>query len=169
MPFWRLNYHLAWATKNREHIIQPGIEDRLHAYVVTKAAELDVYVYAFNSWFDHIHLVAAIPPKHAVAHVVKRLKGASSHYLNQEGGLDYHFPWQRGYGALSLGERQRPMAETYVKDQKKHHRHQETNAWLERYAEFDEGPSDTGIKPDNALPAVHDLNTTYDAWGEPPF
>ena len=93
MSFWRLYYHLVWATKNREHLIQPEIEDRLHAYLVRKAAELDVYVYAINGWYDHAHVVAAIPPKHAVADVVKRLKGASSHYLNHEGGLDYQFAW----------------------------------------------------------------------------
>jgi len=27
MAFWRLYYHLVWATKNREHFIQPAIED----------------------------------------------------------------------------------------------------------------------------------------------
>jgi len=169
MPFWRLNYHLVWATKNREHLIQPEIEDRLHAYVVRKAAELGVYVYAINSWFDHTHLVVSIPPKHAVAYIVKRLKGASSHDLNHAGGLDYHFSWQRGYGALSMGERQRPTAEAYVTDQKRRHRIEETNAWLERYAEFDEGPSDTGINPDAVPPIVRERKVMYDVWGEPPF
>jgi putative transposase len=169
MPFWRLNYHLVWATKDREHLIQPEIEDRLHAYMVRKAAELGVYVYAINNWFDHIHLVVSIPPKHAIAYVVKRLKGASSHDLNQAGVLNHHFSWQRGYGALSMGERQRPMAEAYVRDQKQHHRREETNAWLERYAEFDEGPSDTDINPDAVPPIVHEQEVVYDAWGEPPF
>jgi len=169
MAFWRLSYHLVWATKNREHLIQPQIEDRLHGYIVNKAAELGVYVYAVNSWYDHIHLVVAIPPKHAVAYVVKRLKGASSHDLNHAGGLDYYFAWQRGYGALSLGERQRPAAEAYVADQKQHHEQQTTNAWLERYAEFDEGPDDVGITPCPVPSIVREQRATYDAWGEPPF
>jgi REP element-mobilizing transposase RayT len=29
MAFWRLYYHLVWATKNREHLIQPEIEKRV--------------------------------------------------------------------------------------------------------------------------------------------
>jgi REP element-mobilizing transposase RayT len=169
MAFWRLCYHIVWATKNREHLIQPQIEDRLHAYIVNKAAELGVYVYAINGWYDHIHLVVSIPPKHAVAYVVKRLKGASSHDLNHVGGLDYHFAWQRGYGALSLGERQRPVAEAYVANQKQHHEHQTTNAWLERYAEFDEGPDDVGITPCPVPSIAREQRATYDAWGEPPF
>jgi putative transposase len=32
MSFWRLYYHLVWATKNREHLSQPETENRLYAY-----------------------------------------------------------------------------------------------------------------------------------------
>jgi putative transposase len=169
MPFWRLYYHLVWATKNREQLIQPEIEAWLHAHVVRKAAELSVYVYAINSWYNHIHLVVSIPPKHAVAYVVKRLKGASAHDINQAGRLDCHFAWQRGYGALSLGERQRPTAEAYVADQKQHHERQTDSAWLERYAEFDEGPDDVGITTDSVPPSAREQRAAYDSWGEPPF
>ena len=169
MAFWRLYYHLVWATKNRDHLIQSEIEGRLYGYIVSKAAELGVYVYAINGWYDHIHLVVSIPPKHAVAYVVKRLKGASSHDLNDSGVLGYHFAWQRGYGALTVGERQRSVAEAYVADQKHHHEHQASNAWLERYTEFDEGPDDTGITPDMVPATLRESGVSYDAWGEPPF
>lgn len=169
MAFWRLTYHLVWATKNREHFIQPEIEKRLYAYIVRKAAELDVFVYAINGWYDHTHLVVSIPPKHAVAYVVKCLKGASSHYLNHTVGLDEHFAWQRGYGALGLGERQRPAAEAYVTEQKQHHEQQNSNAWLERHAELDEGPGDKGIAPEPVSSVVCEGEAMYDTWGEPPF
>jgi putative transposase len=169
VSFWRLYYHLVWATKNREHLIQPETENRLYAYVVRKAAELDVYVYAINGWYDHIHLLVAIPPKLAVADVVKRLKGSSSHYLNHAGELPYEFAWQRGYGALTLGERQRPTAEVYVRDQKIHHGQGATNAWLERSSEFDEGPVDAGIALNGVPPSLREQSSPYDAWGEPPL
>ena len=52
MPFWRLNYHLVWSTKNRESLIQPNIEQRLYGYLINKAAELGVYVYAINGWLE---------------------------------------------------------------------------------------------------------------------
>jgi len=169
MAFWRLYYHLVWATRNREHLIQPEIEDRLYAYIVNKAAELGVYVYAINGWYDHIHLVVSIPPKHAVADVVKRLKGSSSHDLNHAGGLDYEFAWQRGYGALTVGERHRPIAEEYVENQKRHHEQQTTNGWLEYYTQYDEGPDETGITPGPVPAIIREEQETYDAWGEPPF
>ena len=48
MSFWRAYYHLVWTTRDRLSLIAPDIEARLYAYLVRKAAELGVYVYAIN-------------------------------------------------------------------------------------------------------------------------
>ncbi len=144
MAFWRLNYHLVWATHNREHFITEEIEQKLFPYIINKASkELDIYIQAINGWYDHMHIVASAPPKYSVSEIVKRLKGASSHHLNHHGAeLPYKFAWQRGYGVLSLGEKQKAIAIDYVQRQKEHHKNQTHNAWLERYTEEDEGPID---------------------------
>lgn len=169
MPFWRLYYHLVWATKNREHSIVPEIEDRLYAFIVKKAAEMDVHVYAINGWHDHVHLIATIPPKYAIADVIKRLKGPSAHEFNQPGEGNKHFIWQRGYGVFSLGERQRPIAEAYVVNQKQHHQQQTTNAWLEYTAEYDEGPGDTNAAFSPSPAMLREQPAAYQPWGEAPF
>ena len=44
MPYWRLFYHMIWGTVNREPLIQPDMEEQLYAYLVRKAAELDISV-----------------------------------------------------------------------------------------------------------------------------
>jgi putative transposase len=139
MSFWRLYYHLVWATHDRRPLITPAVEHQLFPYVEKKAHEFQTIVYALNGIEDHIHLVVAIPPRYAVAEVVKSLKGASSHFLNH-GDLPIEFSWQRGYGVFSLGEHQRPAAEAYVRAQKEHHRQGTTNRWLERIEEMDDGP-----------------------------
>jgi len=168
MPFYRLYYHLVWAVKNREHLILPEIEKRLYAYLVNKGHEIGIYIYAVNGWYDHVHLVVSIPPKLSVADVVKRLKGASSFDLNhQSGGFDGSFAWQRGYGALSVGERQRPIAEAYVNNQKEHHRAQTTNTWLERYTEFDEGPEDVGLDKDVVPGIMREDAAVYRVFDDP--
>ena len=169
VAFWRLYYHLVWATKNREPLVGVEVEDRLYGYIVRKASELGVYVYAINGWSDHVHLVVASPPKHALADIVKRLKGSSSHYLNHSGGLAYEFAWQRGYGALSLGERQRPKAIAYVQGQKTHHEQQTANPWLEHCTDLDEGPPDIERVADEPLPGVHEQPVSYNLWGDAPF
>ncbi len=151
MAFWRSYAHLVWATKNREPLIQANIKGDIYAYMVRKAAELGCYVHAINGIEDHIHLVTSIPPKHSVAWVVKTLKGSSSHFVNhtlRPAGL--YFKWQRGYGYLTLGEKQCPRAVAYVKQQKERHRQQDVNIWLERYSELDEGPDLPDIHPDDA-------------------
>jgi putative transposase len=162
MAFWRLYYHLVWATRDRAHLIRPEIEDHLYAYMVYKAGELGVYVYAINGWYDHSHLVVSVPPRLALAEVVKRLKGASSHHMNHALKLDEPFAWQRGYGALSLGERQRAQAEAYVLEQKSHHGQQTANAWLERYTELDEGPPDTGLTVEEIPYVVRETGPIYE-------
>jgi putative transposase len=139
MAFWKLNYHLVWGTKNNDPFITPKIEAQLYPYLVNKAHELEVFIHAVNGWTDHTHVVASIPPKYAVAEVVKRLKGSSSFYISQVTRLDVNFKWKRGYGAFSLGETQLPQAIAYVENQKVHHQQQTTNAWLERTDELDEG------------------------------
>jgi putative transposase len=151
MSFWRLYYHLVWATKNREPVITAAIEETLFPYLTRKAAELQVRIYGIDGWYDHVHVVAAIPPKIAVAEVVKTFKGASSHYLNQIVRLDFTFAWQRGYGALSIGERQLDIAIAYVNKQKEHHAGQNTNKWLEMMAESDEGPVEAIKRPTTTL------------------
>ena len=89
---------------------------------------------------DHTHVVASILPKHAVAEVVKRLKGSSSFYISQVTRLNAEFTWKRGYGAFSLGESQLPQAIAYVENQKTHHKAHTINTWLERTDDLDEEP-----------------------------
>jgi REP element-mobilizing transposase RayT len=161
MSFWRTYYHLIWSTKNREPLITPQIEPRVYAYIVNKAAELEVFVFEINGCPDHIHLVATIPPKHSVAEVVKHLKGASSYDINQQHMMESPFAWQRGYGVLTLGSRQRAEAEAYVRAQKQHHRENTENPWLEREGEIDEGPPDYASFTKNQVPAIREDRVVY--------
>ena len=146
MSFWRTYYHLVWATHERRPLIDSKLEPPLFSYLEKKTGEFNVIIYAVNGVEDHIHLVVSIPPRYAVAEVVKSLKGGSSHYLNHS-GLTSEFEWQRGYGVFTLGERQRPDAEAYVQAQKEHHSRGSTNMWLERMDEVDDGP----IVPSTAI------------------
>jgi putative transposase len=168
MPFWRTYYHLVWATRDRAPLIQPEIEPHLFAYLIRKASEMDIYVYAINGWLDHIHLIVSIPPHHSVAEVVKSLKGSSSHDLKLASVLSSDFAWQRGYGVLTLGERQRKDAEAYVLNQKAHHQQTTTNAWLEHTTAADEGPIENTKGPAVDRPTLHENAASY-VIGDPLF
>ncbi len=122
-----------------------------------------------DGWLDHVHLIVAIPPRLAVAEVVKQIKGASSHYVNHVLDIGELFAWQRGYGVLTLGERQRKDAEEYVRSQKLHHWSDTGNSWLEWCMEEDDGPMDMGMRSGLISDSVREDMETYDALGDAPF
>ena len=169
MSFWRNYYHIIWTTKNRMPLIREEFEDQLYGYIVKRAKEDGVLVYALNGTEDHTHIVVSIPPKHSVSEIVQRLKGASAHYVNHVIQPEGHFRWQRGYGCLTVGEKQRNIAEEYVIKQKVHHKKETTISWLEHHTEEDEGPENVASPPDSKSKFVRDEITIYDVLGESPF
>jgi len=132
MPYWRLFYHITWATKGREPLIDAEFEASLHNVIVAKATDLGAFVYAVGGTEDHIHLVASVSPAMALARFVAQVKGSSSHFVNHGLSTPYHFNWQAGYGILSFGGRQLDMVVKYVKNQRQHHLESTIISFLER-------------------------------------
>ncbi len=122
MPYWKLYYHLVWATFERHPLINPEREAIIRTTWFTKAKELRLVLHATGIVADHVHVVASIPPVLSVAVCVKHLKGASSRAVHVQAGPGHPFRWQEGYGALSLGERSLATVIAYVQDQPRHHR-----------------------------------------------
>ena len=121
MPYWRLHYHLVWATFERAPLITTTVERVVHQTVFAKARELGLVLHAVGGVSDHVHVVVSIPPTRCVAEIVKQLKGASSRavHLGASGGSA--FRWQEGYGALTLGGASLARVIEYVRRQKEHH------------------------------------------------
>jgi len=155
MPYWRLFYHIVFATKNREPLITPDIEEELHGYLVGKATGLGAIVCAVNGTEDHVHVVASVPPKIALSNFIGQIKGATSHHINHLPGRDGPlFDWQRGYGVLSFGQRQLDWVADYVRHQKKHHHERTVLAALERVEAIDDGPASTPVTEGRPRPVT---------------
>ncbi|MEM7532960.1 MAG: IS200/IS605 family transposase [Chloroflexota bacterium] len=145
--------------------------------MVSKAFELDAYIHAINGMPDHTHVVASIPPKHSVSNFVKRLKGASSHFVNKVLAEEFRpdcgrLDWQRGYGYFTLGQTQLERAVAYVENQRTHHTDFSTNGWLERYTDVDEGPPELYVEKnsDEKRPMrLREEVIVYNPFGELPF
>ncbi len=120
MPYWKLYYHIVWATFERLPLIDGDRERIIHSTLYAKAKELGLVVHAMGNVQNHLHVVASIPPTRSVAECVKHLKGASSRAVNAH-ETSHAFQWQEGYGALSFAERSFRTVVAYVKDQKQHH------------------------------------------------
>jgi len=113
--------HLVWATWNREPLLVGEVERRVYRSFEATCAALDVEILALGGVADHIHLLVRLPATLAVAALVKRLKGASSHLVTHEITPDAVFKWQGGYAAFSAGLKQLPALTEYVRHQKQHH------------------------------------------------
>ncbi len=120
MPYWKLYYHIVWSTKNRLALIDPIWEKDLYGYIKGKAIALECIPHAIGGISDHTHVAISIPPKLSVAVVIGKLKGASSHYINQK-FADGSFLWQAEYGVFSFSETSLPAIIEYINNQKKHH------------------------------------------------
>lgn len=144
MPYWRLYYHVVWATTGRMPLITADIEEKLFVYINHKCLANKAQAYAVGGMPDHIHLVAAISPAITVADCIRNIKGSSSHYITEHFGID--FSWQRGYGVFSVSCKKLETAIQYVLNQKQHHAEQTTKAALEYSTHFDSGPPEFQTK-----------------------
>jgi putative transposase len=139
MAYWRLHYHLIWATYKRLPLIDAGAEQVLYRVIKEKCYELGVILHAVGNIEDHVHVVASIPPKLAVAEILKHFKGASSRAIGEL--RPHEFKWQEAYGALSLGERSLERVIHYALNQKQHHAARTMIAVYEQISEHDDGPA----------------------------
>ncbi len=121
MPYWRLHYHLVWATRERAPLITPSVELVVHQTVFGKARELGLVLHAVGGVSDHLHVIVSIPPTRCVAEIVKQLKGASSRAVHLSASASPLFRWQEGYGALTLADPALTRVIEYVRRQPEHH------------------------------------------------
>lgn len=134
MPYWRLFYHIVWATKNRLDLIDPVWEKDLYGYIWGKATTWECIPHAINGMSDHVHVAISVPPKVAVATLIGKLKGSSSHHVNEQ-YADGSFQWQAEYGVSSFSEKALASIVAYINNQKKHHSDRTLNFPLEDIAQ----------------------------------
>jgi putative transposase len=133
MPYWRLFYHVVWATKNRLDLIDPAWENELYGYLRGKATALECIPHAIGGMSDHIHVAISIPPKLAVSTLIGKLKGSSSHHVNERYAHGA-FLWQAEYGVSSFSEKALNSIIHYINNQKQHHADRTLNVTLEEIA-----------------------------------
>jgi len=116
-----LVYHLVWATRGREPLVNAETEALLIPYVEEKCRQLGYWLHAVGCVEDHIHLLLTLTPTDTLSEVVKSLKGSSSHFVNTAGRSGPVLYWQRGYGVLTLRKKDIPVVAEYIERQKEHH------------------------------------------------
>lgn len=133
--------HLVWATYDRQPIITPALEPAIYDCIRQKCKSLGCDALAIGGIEDHVHLVIRQSATVTVAHLVKHVKGSSSHLAANVLAPNLGFRWQGRYGGYSITETQGETVSSYVLNQKE--RHCTGRLWpaLERCEEEDE-PAD---------------------------
>lgn len=130
-----INFHIVWHTKSNLPLIKPEIETKLYSFLKHKIIETpDVYFHAIGGTENHVHLAISVPPNLLMSDFIGKLKGGSSHHINQTSNHKL-LQWQRGYGIISFGTKDLQWVISYVLNQKEHHRKDEIYKRLERTEE----------------------------------
>jgi REP element-mobilizing transposase RayT len=148
MPYWQLFYHIVWSTKDRMPLLTPEVEPIIYGFLRGKAIGLGATLFALNGIADHVHIVAAIPPKIAAAKFIGQVKAVASTKFNKSGQGAAPFFWQEEYGIFSFDGKRLPNYIAYVERQKEHHAQSTTIPILER-------TDDTGVR------LTHESNASY--------
>jgi putative transposase len=113
-------YHIIFATKDRQPIIQNEWKKDLHAYLGGIVKNFEGVPIEINGIADHVHLLVRLQPKISFSNFMRELKASSSKWIRQN-----YFPkfgWQSRFGAFTVSESQVEKVRKYIRNQEVHHR-----------------------------------------------
>jgi len=119
--YTQIYLHFVFIVGGRHDALAPQVTELLFAQLHVVAAEHKCRILALNGMPDHLHLLVSIHPGVSAAEFAQKLKGNSSHYLNQARVFPYKFRWQGGYGAFSVSHSQLASVKDYIANQQTHH------------------------------------------------
>jgi putative transposase len=135
MPYWRAYYHLVWATRAREPLISTDLEEPIQRVIRAEAHDSKALIHAVGFMPDHVHVVASIPPSVAISTFVGKMKGGSSHLVNNldSRSSDAPFKWQSEFGMVTFGEKALQTVVDYALNQFDRHTNGQIWPTLERF------------------------------------
>lgn len=105
---WDCKYHVVWIPKYRRKKLFGEIRRELGPVLRALAQHKESEILEGTMMVDHVHMLIAIPPKHAVSQVIGDLKGKSAIPIARTfGGRQKNFTgehfWARGYYLSTVG------------------------------------------------------------------
>jgi len=130
--------HGIFSTKNKFPLIKLNYESKLYSFIKNKLEnDLNCKLKIVNGTSDHIHILFLLNSNFSIKQIFHDVKGASSHWINQNDFIKNKFAWQIGYAAYSVSESQLSKVEKYIHSQKKHHQkitfENECNKFIQKY------------------------------------
>ena len=115
-------YHVWFATKRRNWLLQGDIESAAIGFIRDVARERRIQLLECESAVDHVHLLIRLGEGQRLPKVTNLLKGGSSYRLHRacpelklDSGSDHL--WQRGYGFMAVGPGSLASRRRYIRSQ----------------------------------------------------
>ena len=105
---WECKYHVVFIPKCRRETLYRELRRYLGEVFRGLAEQKESRIEEGHLMADHVHMMIAIPPKHAVSQVIGYIKGKSAIHLARVYGerkrnfVGQHF-WARGYFVSTVG------------------------------------------------------------------
>jgi len=118
---WECKYHVVFIPKCRRKVLYGQLREHLGEVLRRLAAQKESRIEEGHLMADHVHMLIAIPPKHAVSQVIGYIKGKSAIHVarvygeNRRNFVGQHF-WARGYFVLTVG-RDEAVIQEYIRRQ----------------------------------------------------
>ncbi len=114
-------FHLVFAVRNRQALIQKPWKDELEKYITGIIQNKGHKLIAIGSMPDHIHIFIGYNLNQTIPSLVEEIKTSSNHWINNSGFSYSKFNWQKGYGAFTHSHSKIAIVSNYVLTQEKHH------------------------------------------------
>ena len=118
---WECKYHVVFIPKCRRKTLYQELRRHLGEVFRRLAEQKESQIEEGHLCPDHVHMMIAIPPKHAVSQVIGYIKGKSAIHLARVYGerkrnfVGQHF-WARGFWVSTVGRDERVIRE-YIREQ----------------------------------------------------
>ena len=107
---YRLEYHVVWVVKYRRKVLNPGVCEYLKSLMPKLLRSMPgVTMEPIGFDKDHLHIVMVIPPKYAIAGVMRILKSQSASLIREKFKWlkkvfwSENVVWSPGYFVSSVG------------------------------------------------------------------
>ena len=97
--------HCSWTTHQHNPVLRDIALEKLIRHIRENARQKGIQLLAINGFLDQFHILITIRHDQSVSHVIKLIKGESSHWANKNGIFEEKLQWQRGFQAKSVSPR----------------------------------------------------------------
>ncbi len=120
--FVKAYFHLVFAVKNRQALIQKSWKQYLEKYITGIVQANGHKLIAIGSMPDHVHILIGYNTNQTIPKLVEQIKTSSNHWIKKNNFTQFNFKWQKGYGAFTYSHSQLDTVVRYVLNQESHHR-----------------------------------------------